>query len=72
MLLETFAGAVFLIVALAKIIETDVYPVGDYRATLVFKAAIALVGISIGLFLLIHAIATELRRRAERGRSRKL
>jgi hypothetical protein len=62
-LLELFGGVGFLIVAVAKMLGPDIYPAGDYRATLAFKAVIGLIGLSLGVVLLTHAIAGELRDR---------
>jgi len=62
-LLELFGAVGFLIVAFAKILEQDIYPAGDYRATLAFKVVIGLIGLSLAAVLLTHAIAGELRDR---------
>jgi hypothetical protein len=49
--------------ALAKLMEVDVYPAGDYRASLAYKLVVAVVGFAVGLALLAHATIVELRRR---------
>jgi hypothetical protein len=62
-LLELFGGTVAVLVALAKLTEVDVYPAGDYRASLAYKLVVAVVGLAVGLTLLAHATILELRRR---------